>query len=401
MGGNAFASLSTPRMSPAVYNEVHRRCRTKLLELFAIVATPIPGPAKKDHGDIDFLLAWEKSPDPLEVAARHLGAYDKHKERAKVLNIAIPWPDDLRDKDTEGDLYIQVDLHLCDTKEHLEWMLFKHAHGDFWNICGSIIRPFGLTVDDEALYIRIPEIEHLNRKEAKILLTKEPAEVLDFLGLGGPDTLWKEPFTSAEEVFEYAATCRCFWVRPERGCDLATVGGGESLKANDRHRMKSRPLFRAWVDEFLPACRQAGRFTSNTTTRDSIREDAFKRFPLVQYAYEARLLKWRNEQQRLNLFRNIIKTSIPTQQEGEEERLESVHWRSVAASAFKKIIIQDDHSLGICPLMPLRDDKGTYDEDRVKEFVKGNWKEVGDAAWEDQKRLAKRLAEKGQQKLDT
>ena len=103
MGGNVFTSLLTPRMSPIVYDQVRRRCSARLRELFTIVVTPIPGPAKKDYGDIDFLVAWEKSVtfptahskalisslapsnhDPLEAAARHLRAHDTHREQAKA-----------------------------------------------------------------------------------------------------------------------------------------------------------------------------------------------------------------------------------------------------------------------------------------------------------------------------
>jgi hypothetical protein len=29
-------------------------------------------------------------------------------------------------------------------------ILFKHAHGDLMSILGATIRPFGLTIDDEA-----------------------------------------------------------------------------------------------------------------------------------------------------------------------------------------------------------------------------------------------------------
>ncbi|KAI0376271.1 hypothetical protein F5Y04DRAFT_214214 [Hypomontagnella monticulosa] len=420
MGGNVFTSLLTPRMSPTVYDQVRRRCSARLRELFTIVVTPIPGPAKKDYGDIDFLVAWEKSVtfptahskalisslapsnrDPLEAAARHLRAHATHREQAKALNIAIPWPDDLRLRDiahTEEDLYIQVDLNLVDTQEQLTWMIFRHAHGDFWNICGSIIRPYGLTIDDEGMYIRIPEIEHLNRKEAKVLLTKEPAEVLEFLGLEGVDTRWKEPFSSTEELFEYAASCRLFWVFPEKDDDPTTKSGEAehgTLKSNDRRRMKYRPLFREWIEVFLPACRQAGRFMSNDATRDTVRQDAFNRFPLAEYGYYARLIKWRNEQQRISLFRNVIKTAIPTQQEGEEERLGSEHWRSVAAGAFKKIIMQDDYSLGIRPETPLRDANGSYDEGKVKRYVEGNWKQVGDVAWQaNLKRSTEKVAAK-------
>ncbi|KAI0160947.1 hypothetical protein GGR52DRAFT_562298 [Hypoxylon sp. FL1284] len=423
MGGLAFSSgqapLMTPRMPSKIYDYVLDDCRAKLQQLFITVATPIPGPAKKDHGDIDIFLATEKhamfpssmdthlleslSPSytSLDLAAHILGAERIIKSQPKVATIAIPWlknlPSEIADSDLKDAVevsnprYIQVDLHHCDTLEQLQWILFKHAHGDIWSIIGSIIRPFGLTIDEDALFIRIPEIEHLNRKQAKVLLTKDPHEVLDFLGLKHDRTQWEEPFASVTDLFEYVATCRLFWVRPladeenshnTLGHDTTGMEGGEidksKLKSNDRRRMNQRPIFRKWAEEFKPACQQAGRFTTQTATRDSVRAEAFARFPGTQSVYTARLLEWRRERQRQTLWRDVIKASVPPN----DEEPTSQHWRSTAAAALKKIILQDDYSLEIRPAAPLRDEgTGLYDLDATRRFVVDNWRRVGEAAW--------------------
>ncbi|KAI1651501.1 uncharacterized protein F4817DRAFT_324756 [Daldinia loculata] len=422
MGGSAFSSgsnpLFTPRMSPRVYQHVLSTCHAKLRELFIVVATPIEGPAKKDHGDIDILVALEKiaafpssgacstslSPpteDPLKVAAFLLGAERSIREQPNAINLAIPWPNDLPQEGTSSDVprYIQVDLHLCNSVEHLQWMLLKQAHGDLWNILGSTIRPYGLTVDEVGLYIRIPEIENLNKKQSKVLLSSDPTEILSFLGLKYDSTQWERPFASVEELMEYAATCRLFWVRPEQDDSATEADGGDfdrsKLKANDRRRMKGRAAFRKWYDEFIPACREAGRFTTPISTRDTVREDAFEQFPGTRQVYANRLLEWRKEQQRHTLWRGVIKASIPEWQEGEEEHNKR-HLRSLAASSLKKIVMQDDYSLGVRPPSTLRDPDGFYNEDKVREFVVDNWRRVGEAAWEEsQKKYAKRLAEQG------
>lgn len=54
MGGNAF-DLYTPRMRPEAYRTIRDRCQKKLRELFVVVATPIEGPAKADHGDSELI----------------------------------------------------------------------------------------------------------------------------------------------------------------------------------------------------------------------------------------------------------------------------------------------------------------------------------------------------------
>ncbi|KAI1762962.1 hypothetical protein GGR53DRAFT_394497 [Hypoxylon sp. FL1150] len=447
MGGLAFSSgdapLDTPRMPSPIYEYVLDLCCTKLRELFVVVATPIPGPAKKDYGDIDIFLTWERDEifpsatstgsessslpqNPLDAVSRVLNAKRSINTQPRARTIAIPWPEDLPEEiassytehrsDATKPRYIQVDLHHYASLDQLQWMLFKHAHGDLWNILGSTIRPFGLTVDGMGLYLRIPEIESLNRKQAKILLTEDPDEILDFLGLEQDRAQWEEPFASVDDLFEYAATCRLFRVRPPPGADEENgttettkndddtpdriekpEGGGEvgmaRLKSNDRRRMNQRPVFRRWVDEFVPSCRDAGsRFAARPpATRDSVRTEAFARFPGARQAYEERLAGWRRERQRQTLWRDVIKASVP-----ESGNPVDRHWRSNAAGALKKIVLLDDYGLGVRPDASLRDGgSGLYDEERVRRFVVENWEEVGRRAWkENQARFAEKMAVK-------
>ncbi|KAI2463256.1 hypothetical protein F4781DRAFT_133543 [Annulohypoxylon bovei var. microspora] len=444
MGGQAFSSgdnpLYTPRMPPNVYQHVLEQCHAKLRELFVIVASPIPGPAKPDYGDVDIFLAWERNSvfplhhadgiskkppssrhDTLTASAQLLNAERYVQDQPGVMITAIPWPCGLLrtmedDEDIDDDVtprYIQVDLHFCDSLDRLQWMLgmykiisrqplsiqlferppsfynqianvikFKHAHGDLWNLLGSTIRPYGLTVDEFGLYVRIPEIETLDKKKARVLLSTSPTEILNFLGLKYDGTQWEEPFTSDEDLFEYATTCQFFWVRPEPDDKHVPTDSGEvdrsKLKANDRRRMNTRPVFRKWVDEFLPACRETGRFTTQYATRDSVCAEAFKCFPGAQHTYEAQLIEWKKERQRQTLWRSVIKASIPEVPDGEEETSYDKCWRGRVAGAFKKIIMQNDYSLGIHPSTSLCDATGFYDEEKVKQFVVDEWEQVSD-----------------------
>ncbi|KAI1453458.1 hypothetical protein F4805DRAFT_470056 [Annulohypoxylon moriforme] len=409
MGGQAFSSgdnpLYTPRMPPNVYQHVLEQCHAKLRELSIIVATPISGPAKLDYGDVDIFLAWEKnsvfpfppptksiskkSPpskdDTLMTAAQLLNAKRHLEVQPGIMMTAIPWPDDLPEvatKDEQGfnsssmPRYIQVDLHFYDSLEQLQWML------DLWNIIGSTIRPYGLTIDEVGLHVRIPEIEALDKKKAKVLLSTDSTKILSFLGLKYDGTQWEEPFASIEDLFEYATTCRLFWVRPEPDDQHTPTDTGEidrsKLKSHDRRRMNSRPVFRQWVDEFLPACREAGLFAVQNATRDSIRAEAFDYFPGSRHTYEAQLREWNLERQRQTLWRNVIKASMPKFPEGKEVTPRDRSQHGKVASAFKKIIMQDNYSLGIRPATPLRDATGFYDEEKVKQFVVDNWEQVTD-----------------------
>ncbi|KAI0541520.1 hypothetical protein GGR58DRAFT_456346 [Xylaria digitata] len=458
MGGLAFASgpnpVFTPRMPPDVYRVVRDRCQEKLRELFVVVATPIEGPAKTSFGDIDLFVAWSRqdvfpplkpapsshsSESPKEVISRALDAIRCQSDNPHVMTMAIPWPEDCLFRDIEPKLPlipeirkndeeeqnsdedakstndprpmgIQVDVHVCKTLDHLQWMLFKHAHGDLWNLLGSTIRPFGLTIDEVGLYVRIPEVEEINKTEAKVLLSTDPGEILCFLGLKFDDKQWEDPFASDEDIYEYATTCRLFWVKPKEteasadGDDASNLGVGASedsgtmimekrkLKSNDRRRMASRLLFRKWIEEFLPACRASGRFPSTPFTRDEVRQQAFEYFPGVQPIYDSRLTAWRIKRQSETLWKEVIKPVVPVDMD--------FHRRSCCASALKKIIMKGDNSFdGIVAPPTLKDRDGLFDEDAVRAWVKDNWPKISDVAWKiNQQRFAEVMEHKAAKK---
>lgn len=284
--------------------------------------------------------------------------------------------------------------------------LFKHAHGDLWNLLGSIIRPYGLTVDEVGLYLRIPEIEKLDKKKAKVLLTTDPCEVLRFLGLRFDGPRWEEAFDSTEQVFQYAATSRLFWVKPipaSAGCrDGDADGDGDrdvggdyrkkSLKSNDRKRMEQRPLFRKWIEEFLPKCRDEGRFAERRTNREELTEEAIAKFG-VGDTYKKRLTDFTKQRQKDCLWKEVIKPAIP---QGLDQ-----HFRSCAASAMKKIIMEDDASFEIQPTGTLKDADGLYLEEDVRQFVEANWEEVGHVAVEkNHARYMASLEAKGKKRTD-
>ncbi|KAI0098274.1 hypothetical protein GGR51DRAFT_538384 [Nemania sp. FL0031] len=420
MGGLAFASgpdpVFTPRMKPEVYRAMRDRCHKKLRDLFVVVATPIEGPAKTSFGDIDLFVAWEwkdvfpqskpapfgaSDEDPIDVVCRVLGAIRRKTAQGKEVSVAVPWPEDLPYSEAEpknesssdvrmngleeegeqkhgedeksvnnlGPRCIQVDIHICQSLDYLQWMLFKHAHGDLWNLLGSTIRPFGLTIDEVGLYVRIPEIEKFEKQKAKVLLTTDPSEVLNFLGLKCTEKEWEEPFASDQEVFEYAATCRLFWVKPDDSEGGSAEIDRRKLKANDRRRMKFRPLFRKWIEEFIPACREAGRFASTPLTRDIVREQAFACFPRLRSDYDSHFIKWLIKKQKVALVNDMIKPTVPSDM-GYERRGHCV-------SALKKIILDGDESFGGIVAPPgLKRQDGLFDEDAVRAWVGNNWRAV-------------------------
>jgi hypothetical protein len=271
--------------------------------------------------------------------------------------------------------------------------LFKHAHGDLWNLLGSTIRPYGLTVDEEALWLRIPEIEKFDRKQAKVLLTRDPVEILHFLGME-VEGFWAEPFESVDALFDYATTCRLFWVyeAPEDDVEDETGGAGviggdqgrKKLKSNDRSRMKGRPVYRRWINEFIPSLRAQGKFmredrsTSTHQARAAVRDEAFACF-FVEGEYKGRLKDWRLKREAEEM-KSLIKSLIPSTLDPQ--------YRACLISAMKKIVMEGDLSFGIAPQSAHRDVDGFYNTEIAGNFVRDTWQQVGKAAWENQKQKA-------------
>ncbi|KAL2203739.1 hypothetical protein CC79DRAFT_1336389 [Sarocladium strictum] len=396
MGGSAFSigpdPLETPRMPPEVYSAVKAECQAKLQELFICVASPIEGPGKTDHGDIDILVTWPKK--PFEDKNKALESVEKklHAHRAiltigeTAANYAIPWPTETRTPEVTN-RFIQVDVRICDNLETLQWILFKHAHGDIWNVLGSMIRPYGLTIDEEALYIRIPEIEDSNRKRAKVRLTDEPTEILQFLGLP-LSNYWQEPFPNRQAMFRYAARCRLFWVRPAvpedvvKATDAEVVGGSsevdwQRLKSNDRRRMKGRPAFRAWIDEFVAECRRQGLYSAKPTTREALTEEALDHFR-VRNIYNQRRTEYLLERQKERIVA-MIKDSARKMVQGD---MQTIAYRSCQVKALKRVVLEADNRYGITtPRDELQDGDGFYKEDVIQSFLREHAEEIGEAAW--------------------
>ncbi|RSL68360.1 hypothetical protein CEP54_002844 [Fusarium duplospermum] len=256
-------------------------------------------------------------------------------------------------------LHIQVDVQVFDSSSRLHYMLFHHAHGDIWQLLGNVIKPYGLTVDDKGLWLRIPEIEEADKKRSKVWLTGDPDEILNFLGL--PYTrYWAGPFRDLYQMYEYVANCITFWVAPAAESEM-------SLRANDRRRMKQRPAYRKWVEEFKPLCRAQGRFSNEPLTRDQVRGRAFARFN-VRQTYMTERRAFLVEDQKRHILKTIIERIVPHPAEGAAQ--EDVLYRTVLVRALREIVL--DWNRGLYSIMApgnLRDDEGFYHPGRTESFV--------------------------------
>lgn len=420
MGGLAFNkgtdALRTPRMPRCVYLHVKKECTRILQTLYDTVESPIDGPDKDDYGDVDLLVQGPKTAtlgfrESMDKIGTALGAFKSMVEKPDVAShFALPWPSQFtneipRDEedDSQKDSHIQVDVKICNDLQALKWESFKHAHGDAWIILGSIIRPYGITVDANAMWLRIPEVEGISRKRARVFLTEDIAETLDFLGLSH-ERFFEGEFESLQDMFEYTASCRMFWVRPEEPeSDPATnkgtpepgfSGNLDQLVSNDRRRMKQRPAYAMWQNEFIPKCREMGLFLEPETTREKVTEEALERFG-AREQFESRRDNFLREHQRERIKNQMI---VPAVHEAEDGSPHASVYRSCLVSALKRIILEDDERYGVLPEESLKDDNDFFDQDKVADFIKQNKDKVGETAFaifkqnKEESRKQKRLS---------
>jgi hypothetical protein len=411
MGGSAFKlympPLNTPRMSLDIYTQVLQRTLALLQKHYQLCASPIEAPGKTTFGDVDILVAlpFSETYNPFVKDGGIFMVPVAHKlklllyaealittKNNPTIHFAIPWPNNNTPNSEEKD-FVQIDVHHLRTKESHQWELFRSAHGDLWTILGGVIRPFGLTANDVGLYLRIPEIETLNKKKSLIFLTSDPKEVLDLLGLE-VETWWKQ-FESQEKMFQYASTTKLFWIKEETNLNEGDVltgvnleqedgdAGKKELKHSDRQKLAKRPVFKTWMEEFIPRLREQGGSRDSKFTRTQIRDEAFEKFG-VKEVYETRLKEWQLSENLMALKRDI-RGKIPPVEEIPEGHL----FRAAAIRKLTRVITDGAEFDDTYPRAAEKDENGLYDLDKVKSFVTENWRRAGElemarqAAWHE------------------
>ncbi|KFA52369.1 hypothetical protein S40293_05986 [Stachybotrys chartarum IBT 40293] len=265
--------------------------------------------------------------------------------------------------------FVQVDVEMCPSLERLQWMLFKFGHGDFWGILNPIIRPYGFIVEDGSLWVRIHAIEKMDKQRSKIMLSSEPAKVLGFFGLP-IDGFWDEPFQSLEELYEYIAHCRLFWVGQVYPCKSTDP---LELTTRERQKIQYRLVFRRWIEEFRPMCREDGRFIEEPYTRAEITELALDYFS-VREEFDQRFWNFVRENKRNYIWDLAIQGSIP---EPDGQDADAVLYRSLLHKNLRKVIIDGSKSFKVTFKPDSTPGRGYYDTTAVKEFIEQNIEVIG------------------------
>lgn len=377
MGGRAFlqpgpngeAPLNVPRMDQKVYETMKFAMQHKLEMMYMRTAVPLDAPGKKDFGDIDFIVEGQLTPITPKEVAEKLEAV-RFIVNGDDCSYAIKHP-------ALPDSYIQVDVKEIDHKVW-DWMLFIKAHSDFLQILAVIHRHLGLTFNETGMYLRIQEIEPINKKLSMLKLTDDPSEVLVFLGLGPKQ--YDSGFATEDELFLWISKCRFF--NPEL---LKT----RIETSNDRQRIEKRPMFRRFFLEWLVAHPNAG---SKRIFRDrkQVLDLALSYFNKME-EYNIKVANHKAAMREVNLWKTIAER-IPA--EGKTARRVAVRglkfWVEMeegkpkfrnepdvvadGAPTWARMICYDDSLFG-------PDDKLLEDVEDVKvalDWLKDNWEKARD-----------------------
>ena len=203
-----------------------------LLKFYNRAVVPPEAPEKSDHGDIDVLVDEELFNFNVQDLKQALGA-DAYTKGGRASSFAIRIPED-------SSKYFQLDVHLC-KKGCFEWENVIYAYGDLWHIIGSVVTRFGFAINDSGLHARVEESDEVNKKDCLLLLTSEPQEMMEFLGLDSPR--YEKGFSTLDELFEWAISTPLF--RTKFFQKETIIGKQERMR-------EKRPMYSNFVAEWLP-----------------------------------------------------------------------------------------------------------------------------------------------------
>ncbi|KAE9965664.1 hypothetical protein BLS_004881 [Venturia inaequalis] len=311
MGGNAFPKHPCPRLSHAIYHKQRDRTLAILRDgFFAKVTCPPEAPSKDDHGDVDVLVADPTSQFTTDDLSRALQAVE-HTKTGKTTSFAVPLTVGTQDYMGNTDprfegQYVQIDIHVCKS-EDVEWEMFHNSYGDLMQILGVMNRSIGLTANDRGLHLRLQDIEVYNKKKSMVYLSKDPREVMEFLGLD-KQRYFDQGFASNEEIYDWCAQGRLY---TPPSLTRAAEGGNET--ANDRQRYKKRPMFTICMNEYYPA--HPDLFANRQAfTREDVIQEALKHFHHAQPSYDAALSEHKQAMWEKHVLARI-KSTIPAEGE--------------------------------------------------------------------------------------
>ncbi|KXT04951.1 hypothetical protein AC578_3458 [Pseudocercospora eumusae] len=291
MGGSAFLHaaadghppLTTPRMTPDLYTARKTQYTAELQAYFpgCHVLAPKEAPEKADYGDVDFIVCTDRDLDPKAIAD-FLGAAGVIGGGAGRCSVALP-QDGSRSphpavyykattnpgckKQASSEIaeqkYAQIDIELV-RPSMFAWHTFYASYGDLASLLGAIVHNIGFTVSDRGLYLRFQELDEakqiqgirVNNEEGLLFLSKEPDEVMRFLGLS-PEK-YEAGFSSMNDFYTWLAESRLVTV------DIH-IQSKRKNTSKQRQKERKRTTIAHFFEEFLPAYLNLGEDHEDTS----------------------------------------------------------------------------------------------------------------------------------------
>ncbi|KAI7315450.1 hypothetical protein KC315_g11081 [Hortaea werneckii] len=319
MGGNAFAlasaeghsRLQTPRMTPEVYNRLKVIFTNRLRSCFpdcTKIATLTEAPEKSNYGDIDFIISFPKKPassaPEWSALANDIGAAGFIWNGPKTASFAVPQDGSMHSKpamryhlqsdnpeDVHGStktpetLYAQIDLELVED-DMFDWHTFYASYGDMSSLLGHIVRNSGFTCSDRGLWLRLQELDDCKRqpislniadKDGTILLSHDKTQVMRFLNLD-PE-MYERGFATRQELFEWLGSCRLIeW-------EAIDIRRGN---ADEKRREEKRGVFKAFLNEWLPANRPSTTSSGTEANKSSDKHSSVPKDPKIASVKDAK-----------------------------------------------------------------------------------------------------------------
>src|SRR5712692_10325214 len=160
MGGKAFLShlpsATFPRLSPLVYASLKSSLLPRLAPLFQHVGVPHEAPEKKDHGDVDFIVACPRTAIGHEEIKNALGASASipsaqpdgggtHNFALRLVDVITPLlTDAVPSPEETNEVYVQVDVNIRKDAQDWENVMILHSYGDLGMIMGRLAASVGL-----------------------------------------------------------------------------------------------------------------------------------------------------------------------------------------------------------------------------------------------------------------
>ena len=418
MGGGAFRNaaspgqptLNTPRMTPAEYQRLKNIYLAKVQAYFADshakVAILREAPEKVDYGDIDLFVGLDEDVEFLrlanEMGARGLiihstGAVqnctvgvpkdESSRERPAVLyqttqsnsSSRSPSPAEVTPED-----YAQIDITIIPT-DLVDWHTFYSAYGDLNGLLGHIITNLGFTITDRGLWLRMKELDvskniertGLADSEGKLMLSKDPAQVMRFLGLSVDE--WDAGFSTLHSFYSWLGACRVLHpvaIKLKRD------------KAHERIREQKRDVYRRFFFEWLPAhvpeMNETFEKEEQVKTISELRErylqeaiDFFDKRAIYEMMHKAAVLKIRNAVAE-NVLRPLVAKHSGAKAKKLPEMMRAFRRFVVFDQNGRPVVAETAHTDAESQLHLFLDDKAEQlrDEIATEEFVKRRWEEL-------------------------